>query len=78
MALTGTLPPVLRERFGLEWTRAKEAELTAAGAASRALGPALPKRLRNFGPTYLEWRAEEIERSGMGRPPGETRMPSAA
>ena len=78
IALTGTLPPVLRTRFGLEWTRAKEAELRAAGAASRALGPALPKRLRTFGPTYLEWRAEEIERSGMGRPPAEDRMPSAA
>jgi uncharacterized protein (DUF2236 family) len=78
VALVGTLPPVLRERFGLEWTRAKNAELAAAGAASRALGPALPKSLRNFGPTYLEWRAEDIERSGIGRPPAQRRMPTAA
>jgi uncharacterized protein (DUF2236 family) len=78
LALVGTLPPVLRKRFGLRWTRAKNAELVAAGAASRALGPALPKSLRNFGPTYLEWRAEEIERSGIARPPAEPRLPTAA
>ena len=78
LALTGTLPPVLRERFGLEWSRAKDAELAAAAAASRALGPALPKRLRSFGPTYLEWRAQEIERSGIGRAAGEAHMPTAA
>lgn len=78
LALVGTLPPVLRDRFGLEWTRAKEVELSAAAAASRALGPALPKRLREFGPTYLEWRAEEIERSGIGRRPGSARMATAA
>ena len=78
LALTGTLPPLLRERFGLKWSRANEAELAATAAAARALGPALPKRLRDFGPTYLEWRAEEIERSGIGRVPGDARMPTAA
>ena len=78
LALVGTLPPILRKRFGLEWSRAKEAELSAVAASSRALGPALPKRLRNFGPSYLEWRAEEVERSGIGKPPAGTRVASAA
>jgi uncharacterized protein (DUF2236 family) len=62
----GMLPPVLRERFGVEWGLVSQAELRAMGAASRALGPILPRQLRNRGPSYLEWRAEEIRRGTLG------------
>ena len=62
----GLLPPVLRERFGLEWGPVLHAELRAMGAASRVLSPVLPKRLRNMGPEYLRWRADEIARGPLG------------
>jgi uncharacterized protein (DUF2236 family) len=65
LAMRGLLPPVLRERFGLRWSRAQELELNALAAASRAAGSLLPSRLRRFGPAYLEWRREAIDRGGM-------------
>jgi uncharacterized protein (DUF2236 family) len=68
LAMKGLLPPLLRERFGLRWTRAQALELDALAAASRAAGPLLPARARDFGPTYLEWRKEAIERGGMAAP----------
>jgi uncharacterized protein (DUF2236 family) len=70
----GLLPPVLRDRFGVEWGPIREAELRALGVTSRALGPLLPRRLRNMGPAYLRWRAEAIRRGPLGadgRRPGE-------
>ena len=71
----GLLPPVLRQRFGLEWGPVVETELRAIGAASRALGPVMPARLRNMGPSYLRWRAEEITRGPLG--PGANGVPAA-
>jgi uncharacterized protein (DUF2236 family) len=65
-ATLGLLPPVLRERFGVAWSDAQQAELRAFGAASRALGPALPARLRNVGPEYLRRRREAIGRGPLG------------
>jgi uncharacterized protein (DUF2236 family) len=66
IATVGLLPPVLRERFGVEWGALSQTEFRAMGAASRALGPILPSRLRNMGPSYLEWRAHEIARGPLG------------
>jgi uncharacterized protein (DUF2236 family) len=66
IATVGLLPPVLRERFGAEWGPVSQTEFRAMGAASRALGPILPSRLRNMGPSYLEWRADEISRGPLG------------
>jgi uncharacterized protein (DUF2236 family) len=62
----GLLPPILRERFGVEWKRGNEVELRALGAASRALGPLLPRPVRNAGPHYLRWRAREIAAGPLG------------
>ena len=50
---SGCCRRILRERFGVRWTRAQQTELRALGAASRALTPVLPARLRNVGPEYL-------------------------
>jgi uncharacterized protein (DUF2236 family) len=70
IATLGLLPPVLRERFGVEWTDGQQAELRALGAASRALTPLLPQRLRNVGPEYLRLRRREIATGPLG-PEGE-------
>jgi uncharacterized protein (DUF2236 family) len=46
LATVGLLPPVLRDRFGLEWSREKELALRAHAAAIRRLLPLVPDRLR--------------------------------
>ncbi|MEU4905132.1 oxygenase MpaB family protein, partial [Streptomyces sp. NPDC022067] len=43
---TGLLPPVVRERLGLTWTRRDERRLRRFGAVVRVLVPPLPERLR--------------------------------
>jgi uncharacterized protein (DUF2236 family) len=63
----GLLPPVLRERFGVRWTRVNEAEFGVLGAASRRLTPVLPKRLLVAGPDQLRWRRRAIARGPLGR-----------
>ena len=65
LATVGLLPAVLRERFGLRWTRAQELELRALGAVSRSATPAMPASLRRMGPAWLARRREAIVRSGM-------------
>jgi uncharacterized protein (DUF2236 family) len=62
LATAGMLPPVLRERFGLPWTRAQELEFRALARASRAATPVMPERLRVIGPAYLRLRREAIAR----------------
>ncbi len=65
-ATLGLLPPLLRDRFGVQWGDAQQAELRALGAASRALTPVIPARLRNVGPEYLRRRREAIARGPLG------------
>jgi uncharacterized protein (DUF2236 family) len=62
----GLLPPVLRERFGLPWTRADAAEFGALGATSRSLTRAMPKRALISGPDMLRMRRRAIERGPLG------------
>jgi uncharacterized protein (DUF2236 family) len=62
----GLLQPALRRRFGIRWKRGNQVELRALGAASRASGPLLPATLKNMGPAYLRWRADEIARGPLG------------
>lgn len=62
LVTTGMLPPILRERFGLRWTRAHEAAFRALGAASRASGPLLPGQLRVLGPLHLRSRRRTLAR----------------
>lgn len=62
LGTVGLMPPALRSKLGLEWSDAQRLELRAVGAASRASGVALPSSLRNFGPSYLGWRADAIAR----------------
>ena len=71
----GLLGPKLRERYGVSWSRSKEAQLRVLGAASRAATPLLPHKLRNVGPSYLRWRHEAIARGDAASP---SRIPVAA
>ncbi|MDX6615483.1 MAG: hypothetical protein QOD60_574 [Solirubrobacterales bacterium] len=62
LATIGQLPPVLRERLGIRWTKPKQAEFRALGRASRSATPLMPASLRNMGPSYLRWRRKQIAR----------------
>jgi uncharacterized protein (DUF2236 family) len=53
LVTTGMLPPLLRERFGLGWSRAQALELDVLARALRAMTPALPGVARIIGPAYL-------------------------
>jgi uncharacterized protein (DUF2236 family) len=62
LATVGLLPPLLRERLGVRWTRTQQLELRALGRAARAATPLMPRSLRNTGPTYMRLRREAIAR----------------
>jgi uncharacterized protein (DUF2236 family) len=62
LTTVGLLPPELRERFEVRWTRAQELELRVLGGALRGATPLMPPSLRNTGPGYLRWRREAIAR----------------
>ena len=64
----GLLPPRLRERYGVEWTRGQERRLQLLAAASRRATPLMPATLRNFGPSYLRWRRRAIARGDSASP----------
>jgi uncharacterized protein (DUF2236 family) len=50
----GTLPPVVREMYGIRWSAAKEAGLRATLAAMRAGHGLMPKKYRFIEP-YTQW-----------------------
>ncbi len=68
LATIGMLPPLLRRRFGLRWTRAQELELRAVGAASRGATPLMPAGLRRMGPAWLNRRRGAIHSTGLLAP----------
>ena len=46
LVIKGTLPPRVREIFGIEWTRRHETAFRALTAAHRRARPAFPRRMR--------------------------------
>jgi uncharacterized protein (DUF2236 family) len=61
-----TLPPVLREQYGIRVGPGRRAAMAATFAATRALRPMLPKKVRYIAP-YHEWmRRERGEEPGDG------------
>ena len=58
----GMLPPVLRQRLGVEWTASRERRFRAMAAVTRRARPLMPPQARSFGPHYLRWRREAIAR----------------
>jgi uncharacterized protein (DUF2236 family) len=72
VATVGLLPAELRDRFGVRWTRAREAQFLALGALSRAASPLIPAVNRVYSPeNLLRWRRDSIEREYLARPTGE-------
>ncbi|MDX6650666.1 MAG: hypothetical protein QOJ97_2617 [Solirubrobacteraceae bacterium] len=67
-ATVGLLPPFLRRRFGLEWTRGRDLEFRSLCATARAAGRVMPAALRNTGPNYVRWRREALERGDVAGP----------
>jgi uncharacterized protein (DUF2236 family) len=78
LGMVGLMPPALRKKLGLTWTRAQQLELRALGAASRRVGPVLPDSFHNFGPLYLRWRADAIGRGEVASGRGSKFGPAAA
>lgn len=60
LVTVGLLPPVLRRRFGLRWTRGHQWQFNAIAATSRAISPLVPKFLRIQGPAHLRLRRKAI------------------
>ncbi|HVS29077.1 MAG TPA: oxygenase MpaB family protein [Solirubrobacteraceae bacterium] len=60
LATVGLLPPTLRERWGLRWTRANELELQAYAGVIRRAVPLLPARLKLTQPAYAARRRRDV------------------
>lgn len=59
----GLMPPVLRERLGLPWSRWRSGLFRLIGWVSRGLTPVMPKALRVTGPNYLRQRRKVLGRN---------------
>jgi uncharacterized protein (DUF2236 family) len=62
----GLLPPYLRARLGVTWSRSDETALRSLGRVSRGLTPVLPRRLQIMGPDQLRLRRRAIARGPLG------------
>jgi len=60
LSTAGLLPVSARRKLGLELKPREERELRALGALMRGSTPLLPRWVKNNGPAYLKWRADEI------------------
>lgn len=69
LASVGLMPPILRDRFGMEWTSRHETAFRALGAASRASGPLMIPQLREFGPLYVKARMKQLRRGDVAAAP---------
>lgn len=67
LTTVGMLPPALRDKLELEWTRADERRFRAFAAASRASTPLIVGPLREFGLNYIRWRREALARGDVAR-----------
>jgi uncharacterized protein (DUF2236 family) len=62
VATAGLLGPVLRERLGIPFTPRDRKAFRALSRVSKAAAPAIRGPLANFGPYYVRWRREALER----------------
>ena len=67
VSTTGMLPPRLREKLNLEWSRSDERAFRALAAASRASGPLMVGPLSEFGVYYVRWRRRALARGDVAR-----------
>jgi uncharacterized protein (DUF2236 family) len=62
----GLLPPALRERCEMSWTRRDAREFRAIGAVARRMTPVMTKRMLVSGPSQLRFRRKAIARGPLG------------
>ncbi len=62
----GLMERELRQRLGIDWGRADEAQFRALATVSRGLTPVMPHSLRIMGPAQLRWRREAIAEGPLG------------
>jgi uncharacterized protein (DUF2236 family) len=67
LTTVGMLPPLLRHKLDLPWSRNDAAAFRIAAAASRAGSPAIRGPLREFGPHYVRWRRAALTRGDVAR-----------
>lgn len=67
LTTVGMLPPQLRAKLELDWTRGDELRFRAYAAASRAGKPLVRGPLKEFGLSYVRWRREALERGDVAR-----------
>jgi uncharacterized protein (DUF2236 family) len=68
LATVGMLPPLLRFKLRLPWTRNDAVAFRALTAASRASRPLIRGPLSDFGPHYVRWRHKALQRGDVARP----------
>lgn len=66
IATVGLMGEATRAKLDLSWSARQQLELRSLGAASRALTPVLPKRLKLIGPEYLRMRRAAINAGPLG------------
>jgi uncharacterized protein (DUF2236 family) len=70
VSTVGMLPPLLRDRLGLQLTTREERAFRGLAATSRAAGPVVRGPLREFGPVYVKYRTAALQRGDVaGHPP---------
>ena len=67
LTTVGMLPPELRDKLGLAWTRRDERRFRMFAAASRASKPLVIGPLKDFGVHYIGWRHEALARGDVAR-----------
>jgi uncharacterized protein (DUF2236 family) len=68
LVIKGTLPPRVREIFGIEWSARHEASFRAVAAAHRRARPALPRRARRGRNDYFFDLVRDVEKRRGGTP----------
>jgi uncharacterized protein (DUF2236 family) len=68
LTTVGMLPRELRARLELPWSQNDRRAFRALAAASRAAGPAIRGPLAEFGPNYVRWRREALQRGDVASP----------
>ncbi|HZO06582.1 MAG TPA: oxygenase MpaB family protein, partial [Solirubrobacterales bacterium] len=73
LVIKGTLPPRVREIFGIEWTRGHEAAFRAVTSAHRRARPAFPRRMRRGRNDYFFDVVTKAEKRRGGSPTPQVR-----
>ncbi len=77
VSTVGLLPPVLRERLGLPFSRADRRLFGGLRRVARATGPLIRGPLGEFGPHYVRWRRAALARGDVAGGTATRREPVA-